>query len=140
MPGIKIDRKGEGVLPEDNTGHEMGSTTNRRREQPQANFSVHTGHDEMGSTTNGSRGQPQANSSMHYVASTSTNIRQRSDSNLQEREFKNPIYGDPEGSGEVVYAAPFENRDRNQSEEEHKFYNPIYGADDGENAYSVPCD
>ena len=99
-----------------------------------------TWHDEMGSTTNGSRGQPQANSSIHYVASTSTNIRQRSDSNLQEREFKNPIYGDAERSGEVVYAAPFENRDRNESEEEHKFYNPIYGADDGENAYSVPCD
>ena len=116
LPGIKNDRKGEGVMPEDNTGHEMGSTTNR------------------------SRRQPVANSSVHYVASTSTNIRQRSDSNLQEREFKNPIYGDSEGSGEVVYAAPFENRDRNQSEQEHKFYNPIYGADDGKNAYAVPCD
>ena len=54
---------------------------------------------EVRNTSNDSRGQPQMISPVLYVKLTPDN-RQRTDSNLQERELENPIYGEAEESGE----------------------------------------
>ena len=96
---------------------------------------------EIENTTNESRGQPQMISPVRYVKSTPDN-RQRTDSNLQERELENPIYGEADESGENTYEAPFESQDQNETVQDHEFDNPIYGndADTEENTYSVPCD
>ena len=92
---------------------------------------------EIGNTTNDSRGQPQTISPVHYMISTLDN-RQRTDSNVQERELENPIYGE----NTYMYEAPFDSQDQNETVQDHQFDNPVYGndADTGENTYSVPCD
>ena len=90
---------------------------------------------EIRNTTNDSRGQDQIISPVHYVKSTPDN-RQRTDSNVQERELENPIYG------EKTYEAPFDSQDQNETVQDHQFDNSVYGndADIGENTYSVPCE
>ena len=99
---------------------------------------------EAGNTANGNSGrrQPKVISPVHYVKPTPVqDNRQRTDSEFQERELKNPIYGEAEESREATYAEPFGNpQRRNQNKEEHEFDNPIYGDDDDDNdgTYTVP--
>ena len=47
--------------------------------------------------------------------------RQRTDSNLQERELENPIYGEADESEENTYEAPFESQDQNETVQDHEF-------------------